>query len=142
MPKTGVVVWNHAMYVRSLPRGVKLKPGRNTVAATDWEVLKKHSRVKSLLAAGQEAGISVADLRNDIADKIKAGANVGIVNDLPVVEAVAYVYEEEDPAKLKELLTKVKYPQVAVAIQHRMKELDTRGSKKPTVTATKKKDEK
>ncbi len=120
----GVIVWNHAIYARHLPGEIKLTPGRNVVPNAEWEKVKDHPRIQSLLKAGSEGGISLADLRNDIADRIAAGEPVTIVNELPIEEAVAYVYSEQDTARLKELQASVRFPQVAVAIQKRLADLE------------------
>jgi len=133
---TGVVIWNHAIYVRHLPGNVELKPGRNVIPHTEWETIKEHPRVRSLLDAGTEGGISIADLRTDIVARLDAGENVSIVNELPISEAVAYVYAEENASRLKELQAIVRFPQVAVAIQKRLAEID-----RPKGTVKKKKEE-
>lgn len=132
----GVVVWNHAIYTRHLPRGIELKPGRNTVPTAEWEEVKDIPRVRALLEAGSEGGISLSDLRNDIAAKIEAGSGIDAVNELPIEEAVAWVFGEEDTTKLKALQAKVRFPQVAVAIQQRLKELTkSHGGRKRKVEA-------
>ena len=121
---TGVVVWNHAIYIRHLPGNVELKPGRNVIPHADWENIKEHPRVRSLVEAGTEGGISLADLRSDIVARIESGEGVKIVNELPIAEAVAYVYGEDDAGRLKDLQAIVRFPQVAVAIQNRLAEIE------------------
>lgn len=131
---TGVVLWSHAIYTRHLPMGIDLKPGRNVLSHDQWEAVKDKSRVLSLLEAGQNGGLTVGDLCSELHARIEAGEPISIVNELPIEEAVAYVYAEEDAAKLKELLLIVRFPQVAVAIQHRLVEIE-----RPKVSVRKRK---
>lgn len=133
---TGVVLWNHAIYARHLPREIVLKPGRNAVPAADWDEIKDTPRVKALLAAGSEGGISMADLRSDIEAKMGEGRGVEAINELPIAEAVAFVHGETDVARLKELQAKVRFPQVAIAVQQRLEELA-----RPVVVGRRKKTE-
>lgn len=121
MPKTQIV-FNHGPGTRSLSPSIKLHPGVNYVDGAEWtRLVESDQRVRDLLAAGTNLGLTTKTVQTNAIERIGRGeAPDAVVNELSADLGVLVVAALTDEPALRTIQAKARFPQVAQAALNKL----------------------